>query len=852
MKIGPKLSLITISLIAILVAAMSIVNTFKTIDFTEDEYTNQAKKNLSIVDYQIDVYKKNSEGFVTFTAGRDILKKAIIAKDRAAVIEIVKNALGTSDIEYVNVSYSDFKVIYRSHEPDKYNDYVTNNADFQIASKGNVVSGVFSTKVIPLAIRAAAPIYDDNHNLIGLISAGYRFDHTKMLDRFKEMYKSDYTFFKGDTRVSTTIKKDGKRLTGTKVKEEIGNIVLKEGKEYSGVAEVGGAEMLTYYKPIFGHDGKVLGMAFSGIPLKDARATESKILMGGIITGLVFLLIIATVVFCILKKVVVKPIHKTVEMSNNISKGIFNETEITSKDEFGELATSFNQMQTIIKSVINENNLVAQEAVNGNFKYRAEASKFQGEYKTMVEGTNSIVESYVVPLQTIGDYMIQFSQGVIPPKNTANRPGDFVAIRGAINSLIDTLSAMRADGDLLIKGVQEGIIQDVRADASKHKGIYHDIIQGFNDTLDTMASPLVELFNVLEKLSKGDLSARMVDQYNGSFLQLKNNLNNTINSLPLEEIIQVMTAMADGDLTVKMIKEYQGDNLKIKESVNNTIDSLNSILNNVRSTVDEVTRAAMQVSDTSHALSQGATEQAASLEEITSSMHEIGSQTRRNAENANVANALSNNARNAAERGNSEMGHLIGAMTEINTSSNSISKIIKVIDDIAFQTNLLALNAAVEAARAGRHGKGFAVVAEEVRSLAARSATAAKETSDMIEHSIKTVNRGADLVQKTGEALMEIQQEAVKVADIIAEINTSSNEQAQGIAQINEGLSQIDRVTQTNTASAEESASAAEELSGQASQLRELVDRFRLTNNGGGGSYSMRLNSGRNRSLMGR
>ena len=849
MKIGPKLSLITISLITVLVVAISFVNSYKTINFVEETFIDQAKKNLTIIDYQIDLYKKNAETFVRSVASKSAMKAAMKSKDRVAIMEVVNSALTASDVEYVNVAFPNFQVVYRSHEPNNYGDYVPNNPDYKIALTGKVVSGLFTAKVIPLAVRSASPIYDENHNLIGLISAGYRADNQKILDKYKAMYHADFTFYKGDTRISTTVTKDGKRVTGTKVSEKVGNVVLKEGIDYTGVADVVGVPNIVYYQPMKGHDGKTIGMIFCGIPLSMAQKQEREILTSGIITAVFFLLIIAFVIYFILKKLVVKPINIAVEMSNNISKGVFNETNVTSKDEFGELAESFNAMQTTIKEVINENNQMAHEAVSGNFKYRADALKFQGEYKTMVEGTNSIVESYVVPLQIMSDYLNQIDKGDLPEKILDTRPGDFVAIRDAVNHLIDTLAAMRADGALLIKGVQDGIIQDVRADATKHKGIYYEIIQGFNQTLDTIADPIVELFNVLEKLSSGDLSARMIAEYTGTFELLKDNLNNTINSLPLEEITQVMAAMADGDLTVNMIKEYKGDNLKIKNSVNETLESLNQILGNVKSTVDEVTRASMQVSDTSSALSQGATQQAASLEEITSSMHEIGSQTRRNAENANVANTLSTNARDAAERGNSEMGQLTSAMTEINTSSNNISKIIKVIDDIAFQTNLLALNAAVEAARAGRHGKGFAVVAEEVRSLAARSAKAAQETSEMIENSIKTVDRGAELVQKTGEALMGIQQEAVKVADIIAEINTSSNEQAQGIAQINEGLSQIDRVTQTNTASAEESASAAEELSGQASQLRELVDRFRLTNNGGGGSYSMRLNSGRNRSL---
>ncbi len=337
-------------------------------------------------------------------------------------------------------------------------------------------------------------------------------------------------------------------------------------------------------------------------------------------------------------------------------------------------------------------------------------------------------------------------------------------------------------------------------------------------------NPIQRAVELADAIRKGDLSKRLKMASNDEIGRLAKALDEMADGL--EEKAKLANAIASGDLTREVPLASERDMLgKALATMN---DNLHQLIDQISQSSLKMDSGSNLVSDSSQSVSQGATEQASSLEEISSSMTELGSTTSTNAENAGLANQLAEQAHVAANKGNKQMQEMVAAMEEINMAGQNISKINKVIDEIAFQINLLALNAAVEAARAGKHGRGFAVVAEEVRNLAARSAQAARETAELIEGSVEKTSNGTAIANQTAEALQEIVNSVSKVTGLIGEIAAASRDQAEGIAQVNNGLTQIEQITQQNTSNAEESAAASAELFHHAAKLKDMLASFTL------------------------
>ena len=347
----------------------------------------------------------------------------------------------------------------------------------------------------------------------------------------------------------------------------------------------------------------------------------------------------------------------------------------------------------------------------------------------------------------------------------------------------------------------------------------------------SISKPIVEITEAARGMVQGKLDVQIHVNSTDEIGQLGTAINESAacTRTYVLDITKQLGKVENGDLDVPVNKlKYIGDYANLSKAYRGILSSLNDTIGHISQSAEQVSSGSEQVSDGAQALAQGATEQASSIQELSATITEISTNVKDNATNAASASIKVNKVGTELAESNQHMLEMITAMSKISDSSNQIGKIIKTIEDIAFQTNILALNAAVEAARAGEAGKGFAVVADEVRNLASKSAEAAKNTTLLIQNSIKEVGNGTKIAGTTADALLQVVEHAQEVSTAVDHISQTSNQQANSINQVTIGVEQISAVVQTNSATAEESAAASEELSGQAQVMKELVGRFKL------------------------
>ena len=348
----------------------------------------------------------------------------------------------------------------------------------------------------------------------------------------------------------------------------------------------------------------------------------------------------------------------------------------------------------------------------------------------------------------------------------------------------------------------------------------------------SIMKPVMEIVSVYDEMSKGNMQMKINYESKDEMGKMAQSIRKTneLLTLYINDISKKLELMSQGDMRIDMEMDYIGDFAAIKKAIEHTVFSLNHTLQTINTAAEQVSTGASQVSSGAQALASGSTEQASSVEELSVTVTKVAEQAAENSENVKIATQYVEKAGTDVETGNEHMGQLTEAMMEINSASSQIANITKVIEDIAFQTNILALNAAIEAARAGNAGKGFAVVADEVRNLAAKSAEAARQTSELIKDSVDTVSKGTQITTQTAQILLDIREKTKLVIESIIKIDDASAEQAAAIEQIKQGLNQVSSVVQTNAATAEENSATSEEMSAQAVTLQEEVGKFKLKN----------------------
>ncbi|UKE67972.1 methyl-accepting chemotaxis protein [Xanthomonas cerealis pv. cerealis] len=524
-----------------------------------------------------------------------------------------------------------------------------------------------------------------------------------------------------------------------------------------------------------------LGVA---VPRALLMAQARSLLWTIIAVGLCAALLLSAGLYLLLQRLVVKPLADAAEVSAAVADGrLDSRIQYRRNDELGRLFGSLQRMQEQLRAVLDAQKEMAQRHDAGQISYRMDEGAFPGDYGRMVHDSNELAASHIAVKLRLAQIMGRYAIGDLS-EDMERLPGEKAVLTETMDTVKQNLTAMNREINQLASAAAAGDFS-VRGDAQRFQHDFRAMVDSLNLLMATADSNLQSLSTLLQ-------------------------------------------AIAAGDLSVRMHGEFQGVFATMRDDANATSEQLAAIVGGIQSAAVSINAAASEIATGNDDLSRRTEQQAASLEETAASMEELTSTVKQNAEHARQANQLAVGAASVASQGGEVVSQVVTTMSGIETSSKKIADIISVIDGIAFQTNILALNAAVEAARAGEQGRGFAVVASEVRTLAQRSANAAKEIKNLIDDSVSQVANGSALVRQAGQTMTEIVSSVQRVTDIMGEISAASQEQYAGIEQVNQTVTQMDEATQQNAALVEEATAAARAMEEQAGQLTEAVAVFKL------------------------
>ncbi len=789
----------------------------------QNEHQEMTKAHNNVID-SIQAESRLAAALATLVAQMPEAQQAFADEDRDRLLQMFRAALIKLKSDY-GVQQMQFHIppaisFVRIHKPEEFGDDLSLTRETVVLANTDrkTVTGI-ETGTFGIGLRGIVPVYQRERHL-GTLEFGMSFGEP-FFESYKDKQGVDLTLLLpkggGLEIFASTLSQAIEISPGEAARALAGEHIFSQIERDGGFYAV-------HLGPVQDYAGNSIGVLQTVEDRALFVSEMAEVRNFSLLVGALALLVGLGIAFLI-SRALARPLRQAADVAHNIIYGKYdNDIAIDRDDETGELLNSMLTMQSRLSYDLHE----VVEAANESFRI-----------KTGLDNVSSSV--------TVSD-----------SRNT------LIYMNRAAHDLFDQLVLnIRNDnpsfktGDLIGTNLAE-FIPDKRLKEMYKKQLRETAtsqLEAWNHTLKLITSPVydkdgeyqgrvTQWFDITEELQveqeieqivasarSGDLSNRIaMASKTGFFKQLGNGINELIDVVEkvFSDIAQAMSQLAKGDLNQNISSEYQGTFDKVKQDINLTMGKLEQIVAELREATDVITTASDEISAGNNNLSSRTEQQASALEETASSMEQLTSTVRNNADNAQQANQLAAGARQTAEKGGDVVSRAVQAMKAINISSNKIAEIIGVIDEIAFQTNLLALNASVEAARAGEQGRGFAVVANEVRNLAGRSATAAKEIKELIQDSGKKVKAGADLVNESGETLDEIVNGVKKVGDIVSEIAAASQEQSAGIDQVNQAVTSMDEVTQQNAALAEQTSAASASMTDKARDMDGLMSFFRV------------------------
>jgi methyl-accepting chemotaxis protein len=521
---------------------------------------------------------------------------------------------------------------------------------------------------------------------------------------------------------------------------------------------------------------------------------------------------------------------KSLQVVTAFGQGDFNQPLETFPGQRSYINQSIEQVRQNFNLLMDDVHTLSQAAEQGQLNIRVDVSRHQGEFQQIVAGFNQTLDAVVVPLQTTARYLDQMAAGHIPTQIEEHFVGDFNLMQASLKHCTGAIHQLISDVHHLASAAQQGQL-NTRVDVEAHAGDFQKIIQGINQTLDAVVSPLHVAAECVKRIAAGDIPAPIHNQYHGDFKVLINNLNTCILAVNrlVEDTRQIADEAQQGQLySLVDVTTHAGDFREALQGSQEILQRMVAPIQTVKQAAETIHVAAAEIEKGNNDLSRRTETQANALQETSANLETLTNNIRQTAEHAQQASLQASQANQMALQGGEAFNALTTTMQGINETSAQIAQITGVIDSIAFQTNILALNAAVEAARAGEEGRGFAVVAGEVRNLAKRSAASAKEIKELIAASVTQTNASAKQVSQAGHTMHEIVHAVQQVSHSIQAISEASGQQSSGLEQIYASMTSIDETTQQNAALVEEAAAAAESMLEQVHTLVESVNQFKI------------------------